>query len=171
MNSIFRCKTRALFAMLGAFTLILLTHVSGYGQATTGQFVGQVVDPTGAVVPGAKITATDEEKGRTFTGVSDETGNYTILERAAWHLLSYGVREGFAPARYSHAALSIDQHLPLNFHLQMNNVAASVEVTEAPPVLQSATAEVGDLRSAETPSQIFPSRVAISMTSPCWCPV
>ena len=110
MNSIFRCKTRALFAMLGAFTLILLTHVSGYGQATTGQFVGQVVDPTGAVVPGAKITATDEEKGRTFTGVSDETGNYTILSVPPGIYSVTASAEGFAPARYSRVFHSVDKN-------------------------------------------------------------
>jgi hypothetical protein len=129
--------------MLGAFTMVLLTSQSGHGQATTGQFVGQVVDPTGAVVRGAQITATDEEKGRTFTGVSDETGNYTILSVPPGVYAVTATSEGFAPAGYKHAAMAIDQHLPLNFHLKVNNVAASVEVTEAPPVLQSSTAEVG----------------------------
>ena len=143
MNSVFRCKTRALFAMLGAFILVFLTSPSGHGQATTGQIIGQVVDPTGAVVPGVAITVTDEQKGITFSGKTDETGNYVVLSLPPSIYSVTAIAPGFAPARYSHATLSIDQHLPLNFHLQMNNVASSIEVTDAPPVLQSTTAEVG----------------------------
>jgi hypothetical protein len=95
------------------------------------------------VVRGAKITATDEEKGRTFTGVSDETGYYTILSVPPGIYSVTTTAPGFAPARYSHAALAIDQHLALSFHLKVNNVADSIEVTDTPPILQSTTAEVG----------------------------
>lgn len=41
-----------------AAALLVLAGSSCYGQATTGQIAGQVLDPTGAVVAGAAITVT-----------------------------------------------------------------------------------------------------------------
>jgi hypothetical protein len=54
---------------------------------------------------------------------------------------------GFGEAKFSHAVLTIDQHLALNFHLKVGSVSSSVQVTEAPPVIQSTSAEVGTVIS------------------------
>jgi len=45
--------------------------------------------------------------------------------------------------------LAIDQHMALNFSLKVGVTSASVEVSEAPPVLQSTTAEVGTTISGD----------------------
>src|SRR5580692_8654061 len=78
VKSIFQFNIRSEAALTALFLLLALVRQSS-GQATTGQILGQVSDPAGAVVRGATITATDEEKGVTFTGVSDGAGNYIVL--------------------------------------------------------------------------------------------
>lgn len=128
--------------MLFAAACISFT-MSGHGQATTGQIVGQVTDSTGAVVPGAVITATDDDKGVTFTGKTNAAGNYTVLSMPPGNYSVIAVAAGFAEDRINHATLVIDQHMLLNFKLKVGTVSSSVEVTDAPPVLQTQSAEVG----------------------------
>jgi len=78
-----------------------------------------------------------------FTGVSGADGNFTVLSVPPG-LYSVAVSApGFEDAKYTNASLVIDQHMTLNFKLNVASVTASVAVTEAPPVLQSSSAEVG----------------------------
>jgi len=123
--------------------LIAFLPTLGRGQATTGQIAGVVTDATGAVIRGAAITVIDESKGVTFTGVSDSAGNYTIVSIPPSAYSVSATAPGFARQEFKHAVLQIDQHMVLNFDLKVGGTSASVEVTDAPPVLQSSTAEVG----------------------------
>ena len=134
---------RSLAGLLFAGACFVLGAIQGSGQATTGQILGQVTDPTGAVIRGARITTTDEAKGVKFTGVTDGAGNYTVLSLPPGIYSVTVSAPGFAPARIDHAVLAIDQQLALNISLKVGSATTSVSVTEAPPVLQSTTAEVG----------------------------
>lgn len=142
-------RIRALVVLLFAVAWLAFATMPCGGQATTGQFVGQVTDPSGAIIRGAAITVTDEEKGVTFKGVTDAAGNYTVLSVPPGLYSVTASAPGFADARFAHSVLTIDQHLALNFKLKVGNVSASVEVTEAPPVLQSQTADVGTVISGD----------------------
>lgn len=52
--------------LLGACGAILL------GQSATGNIIGHVTDSTGAVIPGASVTAINPAKGQRFHTVTDE---------------------------------------------------------------------------------------------------
>jgi hypothetical protein len=119
------------------------TVVQSFGQATTGQIVGHVTDSTGAVVAKAVVTATDENKGVRFTGVTDSAGNYTVLSMPPGTYSVTVAAPGFGDAKYTHATLSIDQQMALNFKLKVGDVSSTVVVTDAPPILQTQSAEVG----------------------------
>jgi hypothetical protein len=127
------------------FVLILLALVcsTGRGQATVGSIRGLATDSTGAVIPGATVIATDEDKGVTFRAVSDATGNYTLLNLTPGNYTVAASASGFAEERFRHVVLAIDEKAQLNFELKVSGVSATVEVNDAPPVLQSQTAEVG----------------------------
>ena len=79
MSNAKRSRTRLWAVPLLIAVYSLCAAIPGRGQATTGQIVGQVTDPTGAVIPKATITAVDENKGVTFQGVTDESGRYSVL--------------------------------------------------------------------------------------------
>ena len=137
--------------LLAKTTLLaaVLVFAANYcqAQATTGQFVGQVSDSTGAVVPGAVITAIDEEKGVTFTGKSDGAGTYNVLNVPPGIYSVTASAPGFGEAKYAHSVVAIDQSNALNFKLKVGATSASVEVTDAPPVMQTQSAEVGTTMS------------------------
>jgi Carboxypeptidase regulatory-like domain len=130
-----------------AFAALALAVKPCAGQATTGQILGQVTDPTGAVVSGASITITDEDKGVTFTGRTDAAGNYTVLSVPPGMYAVTVSASGFGESRIAHAVLSIDQHMALNFKLKVGSVSATVEVTDASAVMQTQTAETGTVIS------------------------
>src|SRR5579871_788430 len=48
------------------------------GQSDRGTITGTVVDPTGAVVPSAKLTLTNTGTSAAYETVTTATGNYTI---------------------------------------------------------------------------------------------
>ncbi|MGB6974339.1 MAG: TonB-dependent receptor [Terracidiphilus sp.] len=123
--------------------LMVATATGVKAQSTSGSIQGEVVDPSGALVVGASITVTDEEKGVTFSGRTDGAGNYTVVGLPPSTYSVVASASGFGDARFAHAVLAIDQQMVLNFKLKVGSASASVVVTEAPPVLQSQSAEVG----------------------------
>lgn len=132
----------AILSLLGA-----MTAPRAAAQATSGQIVGQVTDPSGAIVPGAAITVTDEEKGVSFTSRTDSTGNYTVPSLPPGIYSVAATAAGFGTSEYTHVVLAIDQHLALDFKLKVSTVTATVTVSAASPLLQTQTAEVGTVIS------------------------
>ncbi|MGA3210965.1 MAG: carboxypeptidase-like regulatory domain-containing protein [Terriglobales bacterium] len=57
---------------------MLSTAKLGYGQDVNASLSGTVTDPSGAVIPGAKLTLTDEATGFTAKFVSDTAGEYAF---------------------------------------------------------------------------------------------
>jgi hypothetical protein len=49
-----------------------------YAQSLYGSLTGTIADAQGANIPGVTVTIKDENTGLELTGVTDETGTYTI---------------------------------------------------------------------------------------------
>ena len=138
----------AFLALLACAVLAYaLTPASSLGQATTGQIAGRVTDPSGAVVPGATVTVTDENRGVTFTGRTGADGNYSIVSLPPGMYSVIASAPGFSQAKAENVVLAIDQHLALNFPLRVGDVSTQVTVTDQAPLLQTQTAEVGTVIS------------------------
>jgi len=77
-------KTKLRRAALGAarflsigFALVMLSGIA-LAQSATGQIIGKVTDPNGAVVSGAAVTIKSLDTAREVTAVSDDQGSYTV---------------------------------------------------------------------------------------------
>jgi len=136
-------RVLAEFCLVFAICAVLVFSGRACAQATTGLIVGRVTDTTGAVIPGAVVTARDDNRGVTFTGRSDSAGNYVILNAPPAVYTVTASSAGFGDSRVPHAPLAIDQKLLVNFSLAPGKVTTTVEVTEKPTLLQTQTAEVG----------------------------
>jgi hypothetical protein len=140
---------RIRFCVLLATAGLAISPLNCAGQATTGQISGQVTDPTGAVVPGATITVTDEEKGVSFGGRTNAAGEYTVLSLPPGMYSVTAAASGFSDSKFTHVVLAIDQQMALNFKLRVGAATSVVTVTVAPPVLQTESAEVGTVISGD----------------------
>src|SRR6202041_1122493 len=65
-------------AFIFFFACALSQTPNAMAQAVYGSVFGTVTDNTGAVVPGATVTVTDESKGTSVTAQSNESGDYTV---------------------------------------------------------------------------------------------
>src|ERR1700733_3942825 len=71
-----RFLTRVL--VLLAAVCLLSPSPTAFGQAVYGSIYGTVTDSTGAIVPAATVTVTDEAKGTSVNVQSNGTGDFTV---------------------------------------------------------------------------------------------
>src|ERR1700733_173760 len=57
---------------------ILSVATSAFAQLATTSLRGTIKDPSGALVPGAKVTITDKATSKSFSAVADNTGQYVF---------------------------------------------------------------------------------------------
>src|SRR5215471_10958858 len=62
--------------LLFLWCLTFIFSVSLVSQTTAGRIRGTVRDTTGAVLPGATITVTDEQRATSRSVTADDTGSY-----------------------------------------------------------------------------------------------
>jgi hypothetical protein len=62
--------------------MLILTSVGAWAQLSQGSISGNVFDPSGAVVPNAKIIARGQATGTTYMTASSDAG--TIASRTSW---------------------------------------------------------------------------------------
>ena len=68
----------ALLFMLAMSTLVLLSSLAVFGQATTGTLRGTVTDPNGGVVAGATVTAKNQSTGNSTPTTTNSDGGYVL---------------------------------------------------------------------------------------------
>jgi hypothetical protein len=73
-----RPGARFVVLALIALSTLILSSVAGYAQTTVaqGSIQGTVTDPTGAAVPGAKVTIQHRSTGQTSTTITSSSGTY-----------------------------------------------------------------------------------------------
>src|SRR5450755_3782390 len=67
-------------ALCSFLALSLLTSGALFAQGTGGRIVGRVSDPSGAVVAGVKVAATNEATGVGRESMTNDSGDYVFPE-------------------------------------------------------------------------------------------
>jgi hypothetical protein len=129
-----------------SFTLLmaglLLTGVL-FAQRDLGTIAGTVTDPTGGVVPNAKITIKEDATGLTYDVVTNSAGEFI---RPALKPGTYTVTAeatGFRRAAQPNVVLVGGDRVAVPLALAVGNVSESVEVSAAAPMLQTETTTLG----------------------------
>jgi outer membrane receptor protein involved in Fe transport len=131
-------------AVLAAIAVVGLSGgMHAKAQATSGSIVGHVTDSSGALIPGADVTATNVDTHITFHGVTDKTGTYDLLHVTPGSYEISASHAGFATQTTPNATVTIDQQLLQNFTLAVGEVQTVTTVSAAPTLLQTQTAETG----------------------------
>ena len=109
----------------------------------TGTIQGAVSDPSGAVVVGAAVTATNEATGTKITRQTTNAGYYVMSPLPAG-LYSIAVSaSGFQTTVQEHVMVDALATVGLNVSLKMGSSAESVTVTAAAPIVNTSDARVG----------------------------
>jgi outer membrane receptor protein involved in Fe transport len=146
--------TKRMMQVLGCVTalcLSLILPVASHAQAVYGSITGTVTDSTGAAIPNAAITLTDEEKGTSVTATSNASGEFTIE-----HLIvdKYDLKidaPGFQGYSAKGIQVYVDTSAKISAQLQLGKQSQTVEVSaDAIPVLKTDRADVATVFSAKT---------------------
>jgi len=115
----------------------------GWAQVTSGSLTGVVTDPTGAVVPGAKVLLTDVNKGYAYTATSDAVGHYVLTSLPPSTYKLSVEAQGFKTNIQDGITLDVNQKSAIDVALQLGASVQTVEVTGAAPVLSTQDAVMG----------------------------
>jgi hypothetical protein len=114
-------------------------------QETRGTIFGRILDSSGAAVPEARITAIQQETNIRIEAVSNIEGNYVLPYLNPGRYTLVVEKEGFAAVRRENIVLRTQERLSFDFTLSPGKLAESVTVTAESPMIQTATADFGQV--------------------------
>ena len=122
-----------------AFLIAMILSLCGalIAQSDRGTLTGTILDPGGAVIPGAAITLTNPATGVVNRTESTVTGAYTIPSVPAGAYELTVESEGFNRHIQSGIRIQVAQTARVDVTLQIGSVAESVTVTSAAPLLKT----------------------------------
>ena len=121
---------------------LLCNATPAWGQEVTASITGTVVDPSGAAVAGATVTARSVERGLTYTAVTNESGIYRIAQLPVGSYELKVEKSGFASAAFPAFVLTLNQVARIDVGMKVGQVTQTVEVTGAAPVLKTEATQV-----------------------------
>ncbi len=131
------------FAVFACLCFVLFTAQRSFSQVDEGTITGVVQDQTGAVVPGADVTLLNTDVGLTLQAKTSGSGVYTFSPIRIGNYHVSVTAKGFATTTQTNITLTVNQTLEVDVQLKPGAASETVEVTTAPPVLQTDEASVG----------------------------
>ena len=112
-------------------------------QTTTGKIVGTVTDPSGSMVPKAKVTVTDQGTNHSRTTTTDAQGGYEFpFLPVATYAISVQA-PGFQTAGVQSFPLNVDQTARVDIKLVLGQTSENVKVEASAILMQTENASVG----------------------------
>ena len=139
-----KCKSST-----SSFVVLLLVVLAAvpamFGQAYSGTVSGELTDATSAVVTGARVILTDQEKGFNFQTTSDSSGAYLFRSiPPGVYVVSVEVA-GFAKTETAKFKVDISENATANLTLRVAGATQTVEVGAQPQAIQTEDAETGQV--------------------------
>ena len=139
------CLPHRRVSVLVMLVLLSCQLLWSQSQSTTGTIEGTVVDETGAVVSGANVTLSHQGMGATRTLSTDTSGRYTApLLQVGNYDVSVQLA-GFTTVKRTGIALALGQSLVVDVTLKLAAVETTVEVSAAPPLIETSRSEASSL--------------------------
>ncbi len=125
------------------FVIFMLSVGLLMAQSDRGTITGRVLDPSSAAVAGASVVIQNQETGIRTVTATNETGSYTASQLVVGRYEVSFESKGFRKYIRKDIELNVAQTLTLNIMLELGQTDQTVEVTAAPPLLESATSDLG----------------------------
>ena len=128
---------------LTLFLMALLTSLSAAGQQITGSIRGTVLDPSGAIVQAASVTAKQTETGLTRAAVTDRQGEYVLVELPIGHYQLEVHAQGFQKYLQQGISLDVNETATVSIHLKLGAESQQVEVSADAALVESTVSSLG----------------------------
>jgi hypothetical protein len=129
-------------AAAAIFATLILTAIPLCAQTTSGDIVGTVYDPSGAAIPGAKIEATNVGTGVKAATTGNTAGEYQIRNLLIGTYTLTATAANFQTTIQSNVVVQLNTTQTINLTLQVGNTATTVEISSAPPPIETTTSQL-----------------------------
>jgi hypothetical protein len=143
-----RRRIRSVFHLALAIFCLMACHRAGYAQSTFGAVLGSVKDPSGSLIPGAKVDlvntgtnavhSTLTKADGVYEFVNVEVGNYTLKVEAA----------GFQITEYRPFDMAARETKRADVQMKVASQATVVEVQALDAVLQTDASNVSETKGS-----------------------
>jgi hypothetical protein len=137
--------------------IILLTAGAASAQLSTAELSGRVTDTSGAVLPGVTVTMTQTDTQAARTAITDADGTYVISNLPTGPYRLEVSLQGFRSYVQNGIVLQVGATPTINVSLELGNVAETITVEGAAPLIDVKSSGIKDVveneRIVELPLQ------------------
>ncbi len=140
-----------------AFALVILAAVPVsrvWGQSVTGTILGTVEDSSGAAIPNAEMTITNQDTGVLRTAASTSEGVYNVPSLLPGKYSVAAKAVGFSSAQVKDVEVRVGSDTRVDLKLAVGQVTQQVTVTEAIPTVETTSSEVSQIMNEELIQEI-----------------
>lgn len=145
---------RSITALLRVMTVWSVLAFIAFAQTGTSRITGTVTDPTGAVLPSARVTAKNEATGVTYSSLTSSAGTYSFESLPVGN---YEVRveaQGFRLYTSTANVLTVGSPLVVDVPMQVGAASEVVSVTGSYEKLTTTNAALGDVIERKTITEL-----------------
>ncbi|PYX85311.1 MAG: TonB-dependent receptor, partial [Acidobacteria bacterium] len=135
-------------AFLSGLVLVLFAGCIE-AQIDRATLTGTVTDPSGAVIPNAKIECLAETTGLRTEATSNSKGVYLVPGLAVGEYEVTVSRAGFSPVQYKDVLLMVGDTRIINVQLKVGTIIETVNVQSLPPLQETSPEISGVINNQE----------------------
>jgi hypothetical protein len=133
------------YLTLAFFCLLLVSGQKLIAQVDEGAISGTIQDTTGAIITNAKVTLVNTDQGLTLDTNVTSGGTYSFSPVRIGNYTLTATAPGFEKTTQEHITVAVGQSVQVNVQLRPGAGSETVEVSTAPPQLQTDDAAVGQV--------------------------
>src|ERR1051325_7930724 len=136
--------SKQLWKCILTMAICLLLGVAGYSQGiATGSISGTVLDPTGGVVPSARVAAENTATGQTITAETNDLGYFSLRNVPPGSYKLTVESKNFRTVRVDKVYVNVAHDSSLgDLRLQLAQTSEAVVVESGTPIIETTTAQV-----------------------------
>src|SRR5580693_1502772 len=134
---------KRLFVLLPIVAVFNLLALNLDAQQITAGIRGTVIDPSGAIVQAAAVTAKQVETGLTRAAVTDHRGEYNLVELPIGHYQLEVQAKGFQKYLRQGISLAVDETATVSIQLKLGAETQQIEVSADATLVQSTVSSLG----------------------------
>lgn len=132
-----------------AVAALAIVASAASAQEFRGTLTGRVTDPTGAVIPKAKITITNTDTGVKVLTVSNRSGEYTAPFLLPGKYSVQAIAPGFSTYLHDNITVLTSEKVEEDVQLAVGSEAQEVHVSSDNTLIETSTATMGQVLTAE----------------------
>ena len=131
--------------IFAAIALLLASGFSVQAQTVSGKISGTVLDSSGAVVPNAEISITNQDTGVVRSTTSSSDGLYSVPSIVPGNYSVEVNAKGFNRAQVKNIVVNVGTETRADINLQVGGTAQTVTVTESIPTVETTSTDVSQV--------------------------